>query len=87
MLVERQTEDIILVLLFVFLLCIYNMSVHDQEDKKTLWRRYEKSWNWERIDGRPAIKMITEDRKGGRKSILLARKKIPKIFFQAKENF
>lgn len=38
MLAVKQAEDIIPVLLFnclFFLLCIYNMSVHGQEDKTT----------------------------------------------------
>lgn len=61
----KQTEDIKSVLLLnclFFLLCIYNMSVHEQEDKKTLQRGQEKNWNWTRLDGGPATKMIRVER-------------------------
>lgn len=38
------------------------MSVHEQEDKKTLQRGQEKNWNWTRLDGGPATKMIRVER-------------------------
>lgn len=65
MLIVKHAEDIIPVMLLnclFFLLCIYNVSAHEQEDKKTLQRGLEKNWNWARIDREPAIKMITVDR-------------------------
>lgn len=83
MLAVKQAEDIILVLLFnclFFLLCIHNMSVHEQEDKTTerVEEKLELSKNWWRTSNQNDNGI----RKGGRKNILMARKKISKIFFR-----
>lgn len=74
---DKQAEDITLVVLFnclLFLLYVYSMSVHEQEDKKTLQKGQEKKLDWSRIDGGPAINIITIEKEVGKTSCWQERK-------------